>query len=70
MDNEVYDLPFTNNDVSISQLCEEQQPVQAHVGASLCAIRALADCPLYSRHSSFKEAGCGERAALGAEPAV
>ncbi|KAL6638421.1 hypothetical protein ACP70R_023916 [Stipagrostis hirtigluma subsp. patula] len=67
---EVYATHLTNNDASVPQLCEEQQQMQAHFGASICAVRALADCPIYSRHSSFTEDGCHEMPALGAEPAV
>ncbi|KAL6599881.1 hypothetical protein ACP70R_045532 [Stipagrostis hirtigluma subsp. patula] len=69
-DREVYATHLTDNDASVTQLCEEQQQMQAHFGASICAVRALADCPIYSRHSSFKEEGCHEMPALGAEPAV
>ncbi|KAL6596990.1 hypothetical protein ACP70R_047124 [Stipagrostis hirtigluma subsp. patula] len=69
-DREVYATHLTDNDTLVPQLCEEQQQMQAHFGASICAVRALADCPIYSRHSSFTEAGCHEMPALGAEPAV
>jgi len=58
-------------DAAVSQLCEEQQPAEgAQFAASLCAVRALADYPMYSRHGSFKEPGCHDVAELGAEPAV
>ena len=58
-------------DAAVPQLCEEQQPAEgAQFAASLCAVRALADYPMYSRHGSFKEPGCHEAAELGAEPAV
>nr|CAB3462302.1 unnamed protein product [Digitaria exilis] len=70
MEDEVYNIPLTENDAAVPQLCEEQQPEGAHFGASLCAIRALADYPMYSRHVSFKEPGCHDTAELGAEPAV
>jgi len=68
VDDEVYNIPLTEN---VSQLCEEQQPAEgAQFAASLCAVRALADYPMYSRHGSFKEPGCHDVAELGAEPAV
>nr|CAB3466144.1 unnamed protein product [Digitaria exilis] len=70
MDDEVYNIPLTENDAAVPQLCEELQPEGAHSGASLCAIRALGDYPMYSRHGSFKEPGCHDTAELGAEPAV
>ncbi|CAL4906104.1 unnamed protein product [Urochloa decumbens] len=70
MDDEVYNIPLTQNDAAVPQLCEDQQPEEAHFGASLCAVRALADDPMYSRHGSFKEPGCHDTAELGAEPAV
>ncbi|KAL6846929.1 hypothetical protein ACP4OV_022782 [Aristida adscensionis] len=54
----------------VPQSIEEQQPVQAPFGASLCAARDLADCPIYSRHGSFTEASYHETRTLGAEPAV
>jgi len=58
-------------DAAVSQLCEEQQPAEgAQFAASLCAVRALADYPMYSRHDSFKEPSCHDTAELGAEPAV
>lgn len=66
MDNEAYDIPFANNDASAPQLCQEQ-PVLDHFDASsLYPISALADVPMYSRHSSFKE-NCHEMLALGAD---
>uniref|UniRef100_K3Z5H4 Uncharacterized protein n=1 Tax=Setaria italica TaxID=4555 RepID=K3Z5H4_SETIT len=70
MDDEVYNIPLTENDAAVPQFCEEQQPEGAHFGASLCAVGALSDSPLYSRHSSFKEPGCHDTPELGAEPAV
>ncbi|CAN6351984.1 unnamed protein product [Urochloa humidicola] len=70
MDNEVYNIPLTGNDAAVPQLREDQQPEGAHFDASLCAVRALADYPMYSRHGSFKEPGCHDTAELGAEPAV
>ncbi|CAN6338564.1 unnamed protein product [Urochloa humidicola] len=70
MDDEVYNIPLTENDAAVPQLCEDQQPEGAHFGASLCAVRALADYPMYSRLGSFKEPGCHDTAELGAEPAV
>jgi hypothetical protein len=57
-------------DASVPLLCEDQQLEEAHFGSSVCAVRALADYPMYSRHSSFKEPGCHETPELGAEPAV
>jgi hypothetical protein len=57
-------------DAAVPQLCEEQEPEGAHFDASLCAVRALAEYPIYSRHSSFKEPGCHDSANMGAEPAV
>ncbi|CAL5093121.1 unnamed protein product [Urochloa decumbens] len=70
MDDEVYNIPLTENDAAVPQLCEDQQTEGAHFGASLCAVRALADYPMYSRHGSFKEPGSHDTAELGAEPAV
>ncbi|CAN6343268.1 unnamed protein product [Urochloa humidicola] len=70
MDDEVYNIPLTENDAAVPQLCEHHQPDGAHFGASPCAVRAVADYPMYSRHGSFKEPGCHDTAELGAEPAV
>ncbi|KAG2629916.1 hypothetical protein PVAP13_3KG474500 [Panicum virgatum] len=68
VDDEVYNIPLVEN---VTQLCEEQQPAEgAQFAASLCAVRALADYPMYSRHGSFKEPGCHDAVELGAEPAV
>lgn len=70
MSDELTDTIFFA-DASVPPLCQEQQPQEAHfVGSSICAVRALADYPMYSRHSSFKEPGCHETPELGAEPAV
>ncbi|TVU49810.1 hypothetical protein EJB05_01147, partial [Eragrostis curvula] len=63
-------LPFTDNDASVHQSCEENQSVRAHFNHSLSSIRALLDSPIYSRHSSFKDSDCHQAGAVGAGPTV
>ncbi|XP_024310805.1 calmodulin-binding protein 60 B isoform X2 [Brachypodium distachyon] len=59
MGHDAYDVPFANNDPSVTQF-----------DVSFPALSALADLPIYSRHSSFVERDCHETLLLSAEPAV
>ncbi|TVU49816.1 hypothetical protein EJB05_01154 [Eragrostis curvula] len=70
-DHAAYHIPpFTDNDASVQQPCEENQPVRAHFSHSLSSIRALLDCPIYSRHSSFRDSDCHQARAVGTGPTV
>lgn len=57
--HEEYDIPFANGDASVPLF-----------DASLHTLSALADLPIYSRHSSFRDRDCHETPALAAEAAV
>lgn len=70
MDHEEYDIPLINNDAAVAQLYQQQQPDEAQFTASLYTVRSLADCPIYSRPSSFNESNNHEMTALGVEPAI